>query len=97
MSTLESKTRRRSGGPRTAHGKSKSSQNSRTHMIFIDEVLPEEENAASLLDDEIRAELRLEGPVELRIGRELVQNELQARRIEKFAVQVDQGWDAGTL
>lgn len=87
MSILEPKPRRRSGGPRTAHGKSKSSQNSRTHMIFIGEVLPEEENGASLLYDGIRAELRLEGPMELRICRELVQNDLQARRIEKFAVQ----------
>lgn len=87
MSTLEPKPRRRSGGPRTAHGKSKSSQNSRTHMIFVDEVLPEEESAASLLYDEIRSEFRLEGAMELGIGRELVQSELQARRIEKFAVQ----------
>jgi hypothetical protein len=87
MSTLESKTRRRSGGPRTAHGKSKSSQNSRKHLIFIDRVLPEEEAAAALLGAEIRAELRLEGPMELSIGRELVKTELQARRIDRFAVQ----------
>ena len=95
MSTLKSKPRRGAGGPRTAHGKSKSSQNSRKHLIFIDRVLPEEENAASSLYDEIRAEFGLEGPVELRIGRDLVQNELQAGRIEKFAVQE---WiKAGTL
>ncbi len=87
MSTLGAKTRRRSGGPRTAHGKSKSAQNSRKHLIFIDRVLPEEENAASSLYDEIRTEFRLEGAMELRIGRDLVQNELQAGRIEKFAVQ----------
>ena len=95
MSTLKSKPRRGAGGPRTAHGKSKSSQNSRKHLIFIDRVLPEEENAASSLYDEIRAEFGLEGPMELRIGRDLVQNELQAGRIEKFAVQE---WiKAGTL
>jgi hypothetical protein len=87
MATLESKPRRGSGGPRTAHGKSKSSQNSRKHLIFVDRVLPEEESAASLLNDEIQAEFRLEGAMELRIGRALVQNELQAARIEKFAVQ----------
>lgn len=56
-------------------------------MIFVDAVLPEEENAASLLFDEIRSELRMQGPMELRICRDLMQNELQARRIEKFAVQ----------
>jgi hypothetical protein len=50
-------------------------------------VLPEEENAASLLCDEIRTEFRLEGAMELRIGRDLVQNELQAGRIENFALQ----------
>ena len=87
MSTQKSSTRHGSGGPRTAHGKSKSSQNSRKHLIFIDRVLPEEENAASSLYEEIRAEFDLEGPMELRIGRDLVQNELQAGRIEKFAVQ----------
>jgi hypothetical protein len=87
MSTLKSKPRRGSGGPRSAHGKSKSSQNSRKHLIFIDRVLPEEENAASLLYDEIQTEFRLQGATELRIGRDLVQNELQAGRIEKFAVQ----------
>ena len=87
MSTSESKSRRRSGGPRTAHGKSKSSQNSRKHLIFVNIVLPEEENAASLLYDEIRTEFRLEGAMELRLCRELVQNDLQARRIERFAVQ----------
>jgi hypothetical protein len=87
MSTLKSKPRRGAGGPRTAHGKSKSSKNSQKHLIFIDRVLPEEENAASSLYDEIRAEFDLEGPMELRIGRDLVQNELQAGRIERFAVQ----------
>jgi hypothetical protein len=76
MSTLKSKPRRGAGGPRTAHGKSKSSKNSQKHLIFIDRVLPEEENAASSLYDEIRAEFDLEGPMELRIGRDLVQNEL---------------------
>ena len=95
MSTLRSKPRCGVGGPRTAHGKSKSAQNSRKHLIFIDRVLPEEENAASSLYDEIRTEFRLEGAMELRIGRDLVQNELQAGRIEKFAVQE---WiKAGTL
>jgi hypothetical protein len=87
MSTLKSKPRGGAGGPRTAHGKSKFSQNSRKHLIFIDRVLPEEENAASSLYDEIRTEFRLEGAVELRIGRDLVQNELQAGRIENFALQ----------
>ena len=87
MSTLKSKPRRGAGGPRTAHGKSKSSQNSRKHLIFIDRVLPEEENAASSLYDEIRTEFRLEGAMELRIGRDLVQNALQAGRVENFALQ----------
>jgi len=87
MLTPKSKPRRRSGGPRTAHGKSKSSQNSRKHLIFVNRVLPEEENAASLLNDQIQAEFRLEGAMELSIGHALVQNELQAARIEKFAVQ----------
>jgi len=87
MSTSEWKSLRRSGGPRTAHGKSKSSQNSRKHLIFVDRVLPEEENAASLLNDEIQAEFHLEGAMELRIGRALVLNELQADRVEKFAMQ----------
>jgi hypothetical protein len=87
MSTLESKPRRGSGGPRTPCGKSKSSQNARKHLIFVDRVFPQEENAASLLYDEIRAEFSLEGAMELRIGRDLVQNELQATRIENFALQ----------
>ena len=87
MSTSESKSHRGSGGPRTPYGKSKSSQNSRKHLIFVDRVPPEEENAASLLNDEIQAEFRLEGAMELRIGRALVLSELQADRIEKFAVQ----------
>jgi hypothetical protein len=83
----KSSTRRGSSGPRTPRGKSKSSQNSRTHSIFVDRVLREEETAAALLYAEIQTEFRLEGATELRIGRELVQNELQARRIEQFAVQ----------
>jgi hypothetical protein len=87
MSTLKSKPRCGAGGPRTAHGKSKSSQNSRKHLIFIDRVLPEEENAAASLYDEIQTEFRLEGAMELRIGRDLVQNELQAGRVENFALQ----------
>lgn len=87
MLTPKSTIRRGSGGPRTARGKSKSSQNSRTHSIFVDRVLPEEETGAALLYAEIQTEFRLEGATELRIGRELVQNELQARRIEQFAVQ----------
>ncbi len=87
MSTSESKPRRGSGGPRTPYGKSKSSQNSRKHLIFMDRVLPEEEDAASLLNDEIQAEFHLEGAIEHRIGRALVLNELQTDRIEKFAVQ----------
>jgi hypothetical protein len=87
MSKSESKPRSGSGGPRTPYGKSKSSQNSRKHLIFVDQVLPGEENAASLLNDEIKAEFHLEGAMELRIGRALVLNELQTDRIERFAMQ----------
>jgi len=53
----------------------------------VDRVLPEEEDAASLLSHQIQAEFHLDGAMELSIGRALVQNELQAARIEKFAVQ----------
>jgi hypothetical protein len=81
------KSRTRSGGPRTAHGKARSSQNSSKHKIFVAHVLPEEEKDAILLFTQIRKELRLNGPLELRIGRDLVQNELESRRIERFAAQ----------
>jgi len=53
----------------------------------VNRVLPEEEDAASLLSHQIQAEFQLDGAMELSIGRSLVQNELQAARIEKFAVQ----------
>src|SRR5215467_16302484 len=85
--TPDSKHGRRSGGPRTRHGKSKSSLNSQKHLIFINRVLPEEEIAASFLNDQIQAELNLQGTLEASIGQALVLNQLQAARIEDFAVQ----------
>jgi hypothetical protein len=75
------------GGPRTVHGKSKSSRNSLKHGIFVDRVLPHEEAAAAVLNDALQAEFHLRGAVELKIGRDLVQNELEASRIESFALQ----------
>jgi len=85
--TSDFKVCRRSGGPRTPHGKSKSSLNSQKHLIFINRVLPEEEIAASFLYDQIQAEFNLQGTLELSIGQALVLNQLQASRIEEFAVQ----------
>lgn len=83
----KSKTQARSGGPRTSLGKATSSQNSSKHRIFVHHVLPEEKTDASVLFEEIREEFRLVGPMELKIGCDLVQNEFESQRIEKFAAQ----------
>ena len=40
-----------------------------------------------MLDHEIRAELHLQGAMEFKIGRDLVQNELEAGRVDNYAVQ----------
>lgn len=86
-SNAEVKSRTRSGGPRTARGKARSSQNSSKHKIFVHCVLPEEEEEAILLLEETREELLLNGSLELRKGRDYVESEFESRRIEKFAVQ----------
>jgi hypothetical protein len=87
LRSKNTKIRNGSGGPRTVHGKAKSSQNSLKHGIFANRVLPHEVDAAIVLNDAVQAEFRLSGPAELKIGWELVQNELEASRIESFALQ----------
>jgi hypothetical protein len=71
------------GGPRTPAGKRRSAQNASKHKIFSARVLPDEQKEALKLFRQFEEDLRPECSLENEIIGNLVQNRLQARRIEK--------------
>jgi hypothetical protein len=75
----------KSTGPRSAHGKARSSQNAVKHKILVGRILPEEKKQAALLLGAFQQELQSQGGLELEIVADIVLNRLQKHRIDKYA------------
>jgi len=73
-------------GPRTPAGKRRSAQNASKHKIFAGRILPDETKLASKLFAQFQADLQPQSSLELEFIGEIVQNRLQARRIDKYFV-----------
>ncbi len=79
-----------SGGPRTPAGKRRSAQNASKHRIFAGRILSNEEKEAAKLFAQFQQDLQPESSLEIEIISDLVQNRLQARRIDKhYVYEVD--------
>jgi hypothetical protein len=70
-------------GPRTPEGKRRSAQNASKHKIFAGRILPDETKLASKLFAQFQEDLQPQSSLELEFIGEIVQNCLQARRIER--------------
>ena len=75
-----------SSGPRTPAGKRRSAQNASKHKIFAGRILPGEQKEALKLFAQFQEELRPECSLESEIISDLVQNRMQARRIDKHYI-----------
>jgi len=73
-------------GPRTPGGKRRSAQNASTHRIFAGRILAEEEKEAARLFAQFQEDLRPESSLEIEFIGDIVQNRVQARRIDKYLV-----------
>jgi len=73
-------------GPRTPDGKRRSARNASTHKIFAGRILPDEEKEASRLFAQFQEDLRPQSSLEIEFIGDIVQNRLQARRIDKYLV-----------
>jgi hypothetical protein len=73
-------------GPRTPEGKRRSAQNASTHKIFAGRMFSEEQKEASKLYSRFREDLQPQSSLEIELIGDLVQNRLQARRIDKYWV-----------
>ncbi|MGA7920227.1 MAG: hypothetical protein WCA38_11200 [Candidatus Acidiferrales bacterium] len=71
-----------STGPRTARGKSRSSQNAAKHWIGSGRILPEEQKEAAFLRSRFAEDFKPEGSIENEVIDDLTFNRLIKRRID---------------